>query len=95
VESSYPIDIGGIKIVNVKGSVIIDAIKWARHKYGDQEIDQRINLLSPEAKSIFLGEIMRTEWYPLDAYVNFLELGFKEHYKNSTEYLNNVYHPDC
>jgi hypothetical protein len=74
-------------MIKIKGSVLLDAVKWARQKFGDEQIDRIISLMDAEAKSIFLGQIMRSDWYPVEAFVNYIEIELQEIFGRNTESL--------
>jgi hypothetical protein len=78
---------GGVVVLKIKGSPIIDVIKWRIAKYGEKETDRLFNLLDPEVKKTFQNTIITTEWYPMDHFIRFLELDVGELYKGNPEAL--------
>jgi hypothetical protein len=77
----------GDDMVKIKGSVILDAVTWARQKYGSKKMDQLISLMNTEAKITFRGEITRTAWYPMEVFINYIEVELAELFQGNTKYL--------
>jgi len=65
-------------MIEIKGSVVRDAIKSIKANYGEQAYDTILGLLKKETRSQFeKWSIMPMSWYPLDAFVEFLEMDLK------------------
>jgi hypothetical protein len=62
----------------ISGSVILDTLKAIRARRGDQELAKILSHLDGEAKLIFDARIESWEWYPVDAFVSFLETDIRE-----------------
>lgn len=61
-------------MVEIKGSVILDTIKAVKLKYGEEVFERVLDLLDKETKQIFEKKaILVTDWYPLDAFIKFVE----------------------
>ena len=65
-------------MIEIKGSAVRDTIKAVKERFGDQIYDSILNLLKEETRSIFKNEsVMPMTWYPLDAFVEFLEMDLR------------------
>jgi len=62
----------------ISGSVLLDAMKAVKARQGDQELAKIVAHLDAEAKLIFNAPIESWKWYPVDAFVNFLETDIRE-----------------
>lgn len=61
-------------MIEVKGSVVKDAIKAVKARGGDQTYNAILNLLAGETRAFFeRASISSSDWYSLDAFVQFLE----------------------
>lgn len=61
-------------MVEIKGSVILDTIKAVKFKYGEEVFKKVLDLLDKETKQIFEKKaILVTDWYPLNAFLKFVE----------------------
>jgi hypothetical protein len=76
-------------MVKIKGSVIIDAMKWVREHHGQDRFDRIISLLGPEAKNMFQQPILSFHWCSFDAYIEFLEICLREEWKGDTNWIVN------
>jgi len=57
----------------IKGTTLIQSIDSIKARGGEHELAKIVEQLNPESKSIFEGRISPWTWYPLDAFVEFLE----------------------
>ncbi len=65
-------------MVEVKGTVVSDSIKAVKARHGEQAYASIVGLLKGETKSLFeKGFVMPIGWYPLDAFVEFLEMDIR------------------
>jgi len=65
-------------MVEIKGSVVSDAIKNVKTNFGDDMYNVIVSQLKPETRPIFEGgSILPISWYPLDAFLEFLEMDLK------------------
>lgn len=66
-------------MVEIKGAAVGDAIKSVKARHGDQVYNTIVSQLQGEAQELFSqsAKILPTEWYPLDAFVQFLEVDLK------------------
>jgi hypothetical protein len=62
----------------VSGSSLLDAMKAVKARSGDSELAKVLAQLDGEAKPIFDARIETWKWYPVDAFVNFLETDIRE-----------------
>jgi hypothetical protein len=62
----------------VSGSVLLDTVKAVRARSGDQELAKIVAHLDAGAKPIFDAPIESWKWYPVDAFVSFLETDIRE-----------------
>jgi hypothetical protein len=62
----------------ISGSVLLDTIKAVKTRQGDQEFAKILAHLHGEAKLIFNAPIESWRWYPVDAFVGFLETDIRE-----------------
>jgi hypothetical protein len=65
-------------MIEIKGSVVGDAIKIIKTKYGEQTLSTVFGLLKPETRALFdTGHVMPMNWYSLDDFIQFLEADLK------------------
>ncbi|HUI31175.1 MAG TPA: hypothetical protein VLX91_13265 [Candidatus Acidoferrales bacterium] len=65
-------------MIEIKGSVVNDTINSVKKHYGQEAYNTVVGLLKGVAREVFeKGPIAPTSWYPLDAFVEFLELDLK------------------
>jgi hypothetical protein len=62
----------------ISGSVLLDTISAVKARSGDQEFARILAHLDGEAKLIFTSPIESWKWYPVDAFVSFLETDIRE-----------------
>jgi hypothetical protein len=61
-------------MVEIKGTVVSDAITGVKLRSGDEVYDAIVNQLEGETRALFEKEfVLASGWYPLDALVQFLE----------------------
>jgi hypothetical protein len=63
--------------VRIKGTSILDAVEAARKREGEQRMAQIMESLPPRLRQVFDNGILPTSYYSLDAFVAFLEAGFR------------------
>ena len=61
-------------MAEIKGTVLADTINAIRSRGGDPELQKIISQLSPAAREAFERPIQISAWYPLDTFVEFLEV---------------------
>ncbi len=64
--------------VAVKGSAIRDTVRAIRKRSGDEEYGRILSTLDEEARALLGGDIVATNWYPLDPFLRFLEADLRE-----------------
>jgi hypothetical protein len=65
-------------MVEIKGSAIVDSIKAVKLRSGDEAYGKILAALSQETRNFFEKTIiLSSNWYPLDAFVQFLEADIK------------------
>ncbi|MGA8767494.1 MAG: hypothetical protein WB559_10775 [Candidatus Acidiferrales bacterium] len=62
----------------IRGSVFLDTIQAVKVRRGDQELAKILAHLDGEAKQMFNAPIEPWKWYPVDAFVSFLETDIRE-----------------
>lgn len=62
----------------IKGSVLLDTIAAIKARAGAAELAKITEHLNGETRRIFEGQIYVSNWYPLDAFVEFLEVDIRE-----------------
>ncbi len=67
-----------IHIPQISGSVLLDTIKAVKTRQGDPGFAKILAHLHGEAKLIFNAPIESWRWYPVDAFVSFLETDIQE-----------------
>ncbi len=65
-------------MAQIKGTVLLDTIAAIKARAGANELAKIVSGLNEEARSLFEGPIYSSTWYPLDAFVNFLEVDIRE-----------------
>jgi hypothetical protein len=61
-------------MIEIKGSAVGDSIRAVKARCGEQAYNTIVSQLKGEGRSLFeKGSIMPMSWYPLDAFVEFLE----------------------
>ena len=65
-------------MADIKGTVLLDTIAAIRRRAGEEEFHKIVRNLSPDAKAVFESPINPSNWYSLDAFVNFLEVDIRE-----------------
>lgn len=59
-------------MVQIKGTVLVDAIEAVKSRAGDDELKQIVKSLNGEARKLFEGQIFPSNWYSLDHFAAFL-----------------------
>ncbi len=65
-------------MAQIKGTVLIDTIAAVKARAGEAEFAKIVEHLSPEGQGIFGATVHPSSWYPLDAFVEFLEVDIRE-----------------
>jgi len=60
-------------LADIKGTVLLDTFAAIKARAGEGELARIIERLSGETRAIFEKPIHLSNWYPLDAFVEFLE----------------------
>lgn len=74
-------------MAEIKGTALIDTIKAIKARSGAEGFEKILNKLNGEARSIFEGRVSPSSWYPLDAFVDFLETDVRETANGDREVL--------
>jgi len=74
-------------MAEIKGTALIDTIKAVRARNGTEGFNNIVKTLNGEARSIFEGRVSPSSWYPLDAFVDFLEADIRETANGEREVL--------
>jgi hypothetical protein len=67
-----------VLVAEIKGSVLVDTIEAIKARAGEGELARIIEHLSPDTRSIFDQPIRISNWYSLDAFVEFLDVDVRE-----------------
>ncbi|HKW56218.1 MAG TPA: hypothetical protein VJN42_02585 [Candidatus Acidoferrum sp.] len=60
-------------MADIKGSVVLDTFAAIKARAGENELARIIARLGPDSRAVFEKAIYISEWYPLDAFVEFLD----------------------
>lgn len=74
-------------MADIKGRVLLDTLTAVRERSGEQELAKIIKSLSNESRKVFESPILFSEWYPLDAFAEFLEINVRETANGDREVL--------
>lgn len=74
-------------MADIKGRVLLDTLGAVRERAGEQELAKIIKSLSDESRKVFESPILFSEWYPLDAFTEFLEVDVRETADGNREVL--------
>lgn len=77
----------GRLVADIKGRVLLDTLAAVRERSGEQELAKIIKSLSNESRKVFESSILFSEWYPLDAFTEFLEVNIRETANGDREVL--------
>jgi hypothetical protein len=67
-------NLGDLKMVNIKGSQLINLICSIHDNYGDNGYNKIVNTLSPESRELVHDRVLlASKWYPFDVYMEVLE----------------------
>lgn len=65
-------------MIEIKGSVINDSVNAVKLRSGEEIFKKILEQLNPDTKKIFESAIIsHTHWYPLDAFLQYLEADLK------------------
>jgi hypothetical protein len=79
--------IEGGSVARIKGTVLIDTIAAIKQRAGEAEFAKIVAHLGAEARDIFAATVQPSTWYPLDAFVEFLEVDIRETANGDREVL--------
>jgi len=65
-------------VADIKGRVLLDTMAAIKIRAGEQELSKIIKGLSDSSRAVLESPILFSEWYPLDAYAEFLEADVRE-----------------
>jgi hypothetical protein len=74
-------------VADIKGRVLLDTLAAVKERAGEQEVSKIIKSLSDESRRVFESPILFSHWYPLDAFVEFLEVDVRETASGDREIL--------
>ena len=74
-------------MARIKGTVLIDTIAAIKERAGEAEFAKIVAHLGAEARDIFAATVQPSTWYPLDAFVEFLEVDIRETANGDREVL--------
>lgn len=64
-------------MIKIKGAVLNDAIIAVKNNYGQQVYNQIIDQLDNTSKETYNNTILTSGWYPLEHFLNFVEIDIK------------------
>ena len=70
-------------MVKIKGSSINGTIENAKKSLGETEFNRLVSLLNQEGKKLLQNPIFASEYYPMDAYTNFLDILVRERHNGN------------
>jgi hypothetical protein len=65
-------------VSDIKGRVLLDTLEAVKARAGQSEVSKIVSRLGAESKKVFESPILFSEWYPLDAFVEFLEIDIQQ-----------------
>lgn len=65
-------------MADIKGRVILDSLAAIKDRVGEQELFKIIRSLSGVSRTVFESPVLFSEWYPLNAFTEFLEADLRE-----------------
>lgn len=65
-------------MAQIKGTVLLDTVAAIKARAGESELTKIVQELNAEARTLFEEPIYSSTWYPLDAFVEFLEVDIRE-----------------
>lgn len=65
-------------MAEIKGTVLLDTIAAIKARAGEAELLRILRNLGGQTRSIFQGPVHASNWYSLDAFVEFLEADIRE-----------------
>jgi hypothetical protein len=65
-------------VTDIKGRVLLDTLATVKERGGEQELSKIVKGLSDTSRKVFESPILFSEWYPLDAFAEFLEVDIRE-----------------
>ena len=76
-------------MADIKGRVLLDTLAAIRERAGEQELSTIVKSLSDNSRKVLESPILFSEWYPLDAFAEFLEADVRETANGDREALAN------
>jgi hypothetical protein len=74
-------------VAEIKGTVLLDTLKAIKARGGDGELARIRASLSEASRKVFESSIQASNWYPLDAFTEFLEVDIRETANGDREVL--------
>ena len=74
-------------MAQIKGTVLIDTIAAIKERAGEAEFAKIVAHLDADGRNIFGATVHPSSWYPLDAFVEFLEVDIRETANGKREVL--------
>ena len=65
-------------MADIKGRALLDTLAAIKERVGEQELSKIVKSLSNSSRVVFESSILFSEWYPLDAFAEFLEADVRE-----------------
>ena len=65
-------------MAEIKGTVLLDTTNAIKFRAAEQELAKIVQDVRPETQKIFKGTIQPSNWYPLDAFTEFLDADVRE-----------------
>jgi len=65
-------------VAEIKGTVLLDTIAAIRKRAGEAELARILKQVNGETRAILERPLQPSGWYPLDAFVEFLEVDIRE-----------------
>jgi hypothetical protein len=75
-------------LADIKGTVLLDTIAAIKARAGESELAKIVGHLNGKAREVFENPIYLSNWYPLDAFVEFLEVDVRETAGGNREILS-------
>ena len=65
-------------MADIKGSALLDSLESIKARAGQSEVSKIVGNLTAESRKVFESPILFSEWYPLDAFAEFLETDIQQ-----------------
>ena len=76
-----------VLLPEIKGRVLLDSLAAIKQRESEAVLVQIVQSLSEKSRRVFESPILFSDWYPLDAYAEFLEADVRETANNNCEVL--------